>query len=259
MKLSQSTPVMSGAGQILTVPITHLTPYQNNARTHSAKQIRQIARSIETFGFTNPVLTDGNNGIIAGHGRVEAAKLLGLKEVPTLSIDHLSEAQIRAYILADNKIAENAGWDQEILAIEFQHLSSLELDFDLDITGFEMAEIDLLIDGDPETAADPADDVPEPAEGNPVTQLGDIWHCGKHRLFCGDALLAESYALLMEKEKAHAVFTDPPYNVKIDGHVCGLGSVKHREFVMGSGEMSEEQQTDFLKTVSLHLAKVPKI
>ncbi len=253
MKLPPSTPAMPGAGQILTMPITHLTPYQNNARTHSAKQIRQIAKSIETFGFTNPVLIDGDNRIVAGHGRVEAAKLLGLTEVPTLRLDSLTEAQIRAYIIADNKIAENAGWDKSILAIEVQYLSTLNPDFDLDIIGFEMAEIDLLIDGDPETAADPADDVPEPAEGNPVTQLGDIWHCGKHRLLCGNAVQVESYTALMGEDKAHAIFTDPPYNVKINGHVCGLGRVKHPEFVMGSGEMSGAQQIDFLKTVGLHL------
>ena len=227
----------------------------SNPRTHSKRQIRQIAASIKRFGFTNPVLVDGAGGIIAGHGRVEAAKLLGLEAVPTLCIEGWSEAEIRAYVIADNKIAENAGWDRKLLALELQFLSELDLTIDLDVavTGFEGAEIDILI-GALDEDADAADYVPAVDVSAPsVTQLGDLWAIGPHRLLCGDATKASSYAALLGPEKAQMVFTDPPYNVPVDGHVCGLGAVKHREFAMASGEMSRDQFTSFLTTVFGHL------
>ena len=232
-----------------------LKPYPKNARTHSKKQIRQIAGSIETFGWTNPVLIDAEGGIIAGHGRVEAAKLLGLDRVPTLLIDHLSEAQKRAYILADNKLAANAGWDSEILAHELQGLLDLDLDFDVTITGFETPEIDILIgELNNEDEEDPDDDIPPIDDGPAVTRPGDIWLIGKHRLICGDATDPDTYARLLDGAKAQMVFTDPPYNVAVDGHVCGLGKVKHREFAMAAGEMSEDQFTAFLVTAFRNLA-----
>ncbi len=157
-----------------------LKPYPKNARTHSKKQIRQIAGSIETFGWTNPVLIDAEGGIIAGHGRVEAANLLDLDQVPTLLIDHLSAAQKRAYILADNKLAANAGWDSEILAHELQGLLDLDLDFDVTITGFETPEIDILIgELNNEDEEDPDDDIPPIDDGPAVTRPGDIWLIGK--------------------------------------------------------------------------------
>lgn len=164
-----------------------LKPYARNARTHSPKQIAEIAASIKAFGFNNPVLIDKDNGIVAGHGRVEAAKLLGLVTVPTIRLEHLTEAQKRAYILADNKLAEKAGWDREILAIELQNLMEIDLDFDISATGFELPEIDVLIEGleTKPSKADPADEVPT-IEGPAVTRLGDIWHIGPHRLICGD-------------------------------------------------------------------------
>ena len=220
------------------VSLADLRPSSANARVHSAKQIAQIAASIKAFGFNNPVLIDVGGVIIAGHGRVEAARKLGLQAVPCLRLEHLDEAQKRAYILADNRLAEKAGWDREILAIELQHLTSLDLDFDVTITGFEMAEIDLLLGGS-EPEADPADAMPPPATGPAVTRPGDVWQIGRHRLICGDAMDAATFALLLNGERAQMVFTDPPYNVKIDGHVCGLGAVKHREFAFASGEMSE--------------------
>ena len=232
-----------------------LTPYAQNARTHSIKQIRQIADSIETFGWTNPVLVDGTGGVIAGHGRIEAAKLVGLDEVPTILLDNLTSAEIRAYIIADNKLAENAGWDREMLALELQGLIELDTDFDITITGFEMPEIDILI-GELEVAEedDPADEVPEVDDGPATTQPGDIWCIGKHRLICGNALDSDSYARLLDGAEAQMVFSDPPFNLRIDGHVSGLGKVKHREFVMASGEMTEEEFTTFLTTAFRNLA-----
>lgn len=231
-----------------------LKPYTRNARTHSAKQIAQIAASIKAFGFNNPVLVDRQGTIIAGHGRVEAAKQLGLATVPAIRLEHLSEAEKRAYILADNRLAEKAGWDPEILAIELQHLIELEVDFDISVTGFELPEIDVLIDGLETTSAkaDPADAVPA-VEGPVVTRLGDLWHIGPHRLICGDATTPETYARLLAGERAQMVFTDPPYNVPIKGHVSGLGSVQHREFAMASGEMSEAEFTRFLSGVFTNL------
>lgn len=224
-----------------------LVPYSGNARTHSDKQIAQIAASIRKFGFTNPVLIDEDGSIVAGHGRVAAAKQLGIAEVPTIVLGHLTPAERRAYVIADNRLAELAGWDREILKIEFQALAELDLDFDLEITGFETAELDLLLDDSAgEDAADPADETPEPEPGPAVTQPGDVWLLGKHRLICGDARDPATYAALMGAERARAVFTDPPYNVKIDGHVCGSGAVKHREFAMASGEMDAGTFTAFL-------------
>jgi len=205
--------------------VDDLQPYAGNARTHSDKQIAQIAASIRLFGFMNPVLIDAADGIIAGHGRVAAAQTLGLTDVPVIKLAHLSEAERRAYVIADNRLAELAGWDRDILAIEFQALSELDLDFDLEITGFETAELDLLLDGPDTDAADPDDDVSGIEMGPAVTKLGDIWVLGKHRLICGDAQNPDIYAALMNSDRARAVFTDPPYNVKIGGHVCGSGAV----------------------------------
>ena len=237
-----------------------LTPRSGNPRTHSEKQLRQIADSIRTFGFTNPVLVDRDNGIVAGHGRVEAAKRLKLRSVPTIRLEDMTEAEIRAYVIADNRLAENAGWDRELLAIELQHLYELDLDFDVTITGFEMPEIDVLF-GELQAAEsgpdepDPADEVPDVDDTGPaVTRPGDLWVVGKHRLICGDATDPDVYAGLLGGERAQMVFTDPPYNVPIDGHVCGLGSVKHREFAMAAGEMSEAEFTRFLATTFGHLA-----
>ena len=227
-----------------------LEPRATNPRTHSKKQIRQIADSIERFGFTNPVLIDRTGGIVAGHGRIEAAKLLGMEKVPTIRLEDLTEAEIRAYVIADNRLAENAGWDRELLAIELQGLIELDIDFDVTITGFEMPEIDILIgDLDADEEADPADEAPKIADGPPVTRAGDIWCIGKHRLIRGDATDPEAYARLLDGAEAQMIFTDPPYNVPIEGHVSGLGKVKHREFAMASGEMTEAEFTAFLATV----------
>lgn len=235
-----------------------LKPYANNARTHSEKQIAQIAASIETFGFNNPILIDGENGVIAGHGRVEAAKKLNLKHVPVVRLEHMSDAEKRAYILADNKLAEKAGWDEGILKIELGDLIEFETDFDLDITGFETPEIDLILgDGfDPSESADPDDQFEDQVEDAVlVTQPGDLWILGHHRLLCADSCNSVSYQQVMNGDMAQVVFTDPPYNVPVNGHVAGLGSKKHREFAMASGEMTSSGFEGFLGSVFDHLVK----
>jgi hypothetical protein len=211
--------------QIETVSIETLRPYRSNARTHSKKQVRQIADSIVKFGFNNPVLIDDSGQIIAGHGRVAAAKLLGMREVPTLRLSHLSETEKRAYILADNKLAEKAGWDLEILVIELQAL--VELNFDVQLAGFEAAEVDFILEEAREASdatGGPEDDIPGYACRPVVSRLGDLWELGSHRLLCADARDAASYSTLLGFSKSEFVFTDPPYNVPIDGHVCGLGA-----------------------------------
>jgi DNA modification methylase len=229
------------------VQIASLYPSKNNPRTHSAKQLRQIARSIESFGFNNPVLVDQNNQIIAGHGRVAAAKLLGYDTVPTLRIEHLSDEEKRAYIIADNRLAERAGWDNAILAVELQGLS--DLGFDVELTGFEIPEIGMIFDVVTPNAGSPATDdvLPGLATGNVITRAGDLWILSDHRLFCGDARRRESFEMLLSGKVAQLVFTDPPYNVKIRGHVSGKGRVKHREFVHASGEKTPAQFTKFLE------------
>ena len=240
------------------LPTNALSPRSNNPRTHSDDQLRQIARSIERFGFTNPVLIDEQAGIIAGHGRVAAAKLIGMDKVPCVKLAEMSETEIRAYVIADNRLAENAGWDREILAAEFAYLADLDIEVDLDltITGFELPEIDILLDE--RAMATASVDAEESFEldltRTPVTRPGDVWQIDEHRLMCGDALDAKSYEALLGAERAQMVFTDPPYNVPIAGHVSGLGKPKHREFAMASGEMSREEFTHFLSGAFEQLA-----
>jgi DNA modification methylase len=233
--------------------ISSLKLHARNPRTHSPRQIRQIADSIRQFGFTNPILVDAESGVIAGHGRIKAAKLLGMESVPTIRLERMSEAEKRAYVIADNRLAENAGWHRELLALELEYLSDLNLDFDLTITGFETAEIDLLI-GETSATDDTLDELPAIDESAPlVSQPGDLWILGRHRLLCGDARRTESFEQLLAGRLAQLVFTDPPYNVPITGHVSGRGAIRHREFAMGSGEMSEKQFIWFLKSVFRHL------
>src|ERR1035438_7173368 len=184
--------------------IRNLVPYARNARTHSKHQIRQIAESIRTFGFTNPVLVNRSRMIIAGHGRVEATKLLGMGRVPTICLENLTEDQIRAYVLADNRLAEKAGWDHSILAIELQHLTSVDLGFEVSITGFEVGEIDLILEeaGQEQEQEEPV----EISSGPAITKPGDIWLLGDHRLMCGDALEESTYSALMNAQRADVVF-----------------------------------------------------
>ena len=240
--------------QIEYLPVGALNPDPRNPRRHSKAQIRQIARSIKHFGFNVPILVDRANMVIAGHGRLEAARQLGFAEVPTIRLDHLTEAQARAFAIADNRLTENSTWDDKLLGQVFQELSVQNLDFDLQVTGFASAEIDLQIEGlaDGDDQGDDAEQIPEPYTGRPVTKAGDVWVLGDHRVLCGNALDAAAYQLLLDGERADLVFTDPPYNVRIDGHVSGLGAVRHREFAMASGEMSADEFAAFL-TVALGL------
>jgi hypothetical protein len=243
--------------ELLTItylPIAFLKPFASNARTHSKHQIRQIAASIRAFGFTTPILIDENNTIIAGHGRVAAAALNGMESVPTIRIEHLSPDQIRAYVLADNKLAENAGWDKSILAIELQNLIvSTEIP-DVTLTGFEVPEIDLII----QSATDgknEEDELEISIPMTPATQLGDLWQLGNHRILCGNSLEEESYRTLFGDSCASAAFSDPPFNVRIDGHVSGNGRVRHNEFAMASGELTEAEFVAFLSTSMGLMAK----
>src|SRR5436190_3152956 len=233
-----------------------LKPRPTNPRTHSKKQIAQIAKAIRRYGFINPVLVDNGNCIIAGHGRVQAAKAEGISQVPTVRLSDMSEADIRAYVIADNRLAENPGWDRALLGLELQYLTELEIDFDVTVTGFELPEIDILI-GELSLAAndnDPADAVVEVAAGPAISRLGDIWDIGSHRLICGDSTKPETFQQLLGDARAQMVFSDPPYNVPISGHVGGLGSIQHREFANASGEMSPAEFTAFLQSAFQHLA-----
>ena len=218
-----------------------------NARKHTKQQIKQIAESIKTFGFTNPVLVDRTNTVIAGHGRVAAARLLGMLEVPTIRLEDLSPDQVRAYMIADNRLAERAGWDKAILAIELQHLLTIDADFDVTITGFEIPEIDLLLTA-PSDKPDPDDDFEATELSEAVTQPGDLWQLGRHRILCGNSIEQESFSKLLGKKRAGVVFTDPPYNLRIEGNVSGHGSIHHRDFAMASGELTEAEYVAFLTT-----------
>lgn len=222
-----------------------LAPYQRNARTHSKRQITQIAKSINAFGFNNPVLIDDELGIIAGHGRVKAALQLGLTSVPCLRLSHLSEAEKRAYIIADNQLATKAGWDREIQALELQGL--IDLGFDVTLTGYEVAEIDFILEDERAKQSDDIEPPLLPAAGPAVTREGDLWRLGEHRVVCADARDRRAYGRLMGEDLAELVFTDPPYNVPIQGFVGGKGHIKHREFVVGSGELSEPEFIGFLE------------
>jgi DNA modification methylase len=194
--------------------------------------------------------------VIAGHGRILACRELGWSEIPTILIDGLSDAKRRALMIADNRLAENAAWNERLLAEQLKDLSLAELDFNLEVIGFEMGEIDLKIAGleDESAAEDPADADPEPASGPPVSKPGDLWLLGEHRALCGSVLDTTALHILMGEERAVMVFTDPPYNVPIDGHATGLGTIHHRSFAMASGEMSPPAFAVFLARSLRNLA-----
>ena len=226
-----------------------LRPDPRNPRNHPLKQIAKIADSIRRFGFLDPILVDPTGLIIAGHGRLLAARQLGLTAVPTVCAAHLSEIEYRAYRIADNKLADLATWDRDRLRIELESLQ--EAEFDLSLTGFEIPEIEMILDPGQSLAEDDGDKQPDP--GPAVTRPGDLWSLGAHRLYCGSALEAVSYAALMGAERAAVVFADPPYNVRVNGHVSGKGRARHPEFAMASGEMTQAAFTDFLSTTFAHL------
>ena len=238
-------------------PIEELKLDPANPRLHGKKQIRQIANSIKTFGFNVPILTDRDDKVICGHGRLLACRELGWTAVPTLALDHLTPAQACAFMIADNRLSEIATWDDRLLAQQLQELSVLGLDFSLEVTGFEMGEIDLRIASLDEMStpdADPADAVPEISAGPPVSRIGNLWLLGRHRLLCGSALDTLAFTALMGGERAPMVFSDPPYNVEIDGHTSGLGAIHHRPFPMASGEMDKAEFTAFLAQSCRNLA-----
>jgi DNA modification methylase len=226
------------------VPIQTLNPYANNPRKHSICQVKQIAKSIKSASFINPILIDRNRDIIAGHGRFLAAQHLGLELIPVITVDHLSDKQIRAYRIADNKIAENSTWDEELLKVELEYLSHIDLDIDMDSTGFTTSEIDILLGEQNDSIMDP--DIPSPPS-LPITTTGDLWLLGLHRILCGDCRDQSTVNKLMGNNSARIIITDPPYNVKIDGHARGLGKVKHNDFQMASGEMDSHSFTQFLQ------------
>jgi DNA modification methylase len=237
--------------------IEDLKPDPANPRRHTKRQIRQIAESIKAFGFNVPILIDRDGNIIAGHGRYDAARLLGITEVPTLCLDHLTPAQARAFMIADNRLTEISVWDDRLLAQQLKDLLLVGLDFDIEATGFYTGEIDLRIEalGDPPAAdADPADVVPEVSAGPPLSKNGDLWVLDRHRLLCGSALDSSAFAALMGEDRAATVFVDPPYNVRIDGHASGLGTIHHRPFPMACGEMDRPQFTSFLGQAFRNLA-----
>ena len=244
--------------EVIHVRLSDLRANPRNARTHSKKQIGQIAASIREFGFTSPVLTDETGMLLAGHGRFDAAQLLGLKTIPAIAIADLSEARKRALLLADNKIAQNAGWNREQLAIELEALPELLAfeDLDVSITGFEPVEIDTLAADFEQTSSDPADAFdPSISAAMPVSQRGDVWQLGKSRLLCGDARDANDLNSLMGGKRAHMAFLDPPYNVLVKG-IVGRGKIKRAEFAMASGEMSSEKFRMFLTESLAAAAKV---
>jgi DNA modification methylase len=225
------------------LPIERLQTDQSHLRRHSPRQVKTLSHAIEQLGFNNPILVDHEDKVIAGHCRLEAARLLNFHSVPTVRLAHLSPAQVRAYRIADNRIAELAEWDMEALKVELQALSAL--DFDLTLTGFEAPQLDLILNPVQKSQEYAEEEILQ-EKGSPVTIKGDIWVLGKHRIICADALKAKSYILLLEGKKADLVFTDPPYNVPIQGHVTIKDGYGHGEFAMASGEMSDKEFEGFL-------------
>ncbi len=223
--------------QIELLLVSSLIPYARNSRTHSEEQVTQIAASIREFGFTNPVLIDSNGTIIAGHGRVMAAKKVGLTEVPCIRLQHLSESQIRAYVIADNKLALNAGWDDETLKAEL--LTLQEEGFNTDLTGFSDDELNALLTVETVEGETDPDEVPEPPV-EPITKLGDIWILGNHRLMCGDSTSIDAVQKLMNGSKVDLVFTDPPYNVAFNGRSGNHDVIKN-------DDLSDQEFSDFIE------------
>ncbi len=235
---------------IQNIEIARIREYKNNPKLHNRAQITKIRESIREFGFINPVLLDENLEIIAGHGRVAAARDMGMHDIPAIILSHLTDAQKRAYRIADNKLTELGKWSIDALNLEFTELSKLDLNFDLGITRFETSEIDLILDSD--GTADPKNDIIPPLnDADRRCRRGDIWRLGRHTIVCGDALKSESYAAIMGGDKAQMVLTDAPYNVKVK-NIGSMGKIKHDEFAMASGEMTSDEFTEFLGTFMRH-------
>lgn len=240
--------------KLVTVNLADLQMPDRALRKHPDSQIRKISRSLESFGWVSPILITPGNEIVAGTARVMAARKLGQATAPALRVDHLTPEQVRLYRIADNRLAEEADWDRDTLRLEIAEL--IDLDVDLELTGFEVGEIDLLLETNEENSRsdNAVPDTPQTA----LSQLGDVWQIGPHRLVCGDALDPQTYTLALEGKRADAAFVDAPYNVKIDRNVCGLGRVRHREFVQASGELSDEEFASFLTRTHERLAEAIK-
>jgi DNA modification methylase len=233
------------------IGVTYRSPDQlsipaKSLRVHTPRQIKKLGRSLSVFGFLIPIVIDEAGCVLVGVGRLSAARDLGFIEVPTIQVTHLSEAHKKAFAIAENRLAEIGKWDDKVLAEQLAELSLINLDFDIEVTGFEVAEIDLRIESINLDFDGPPDVLPEPVPGKPVSRIGDLWVLGRHRIVCGSALDRSAYAVLMNYKRANVVFTDPPYNVPLDGHATGLGANRHREFAMAAGEMTSSQFQTFL-------------
>jgi DNA modification methylase len=226
-----------------------------NPRQHSQSQVNQIADSIREFGFIMPVVVDDAAQVVIGHARVLAAKKLDMAQIPVVEIRHLSKAQLKALRIADNRLAQHAHWDERLLGESFLELKELDVDFDLSVTGFSLPEIDLTLQTLQEGVTEETNNETDAVTGVPVCQLGDLWQLGDHHLHCGDATSEVTFDILMKEELAHVVFIDPPYNVRVDGHVSGKGKIRHREFAQASGELSREEFIRFLGDSCTVLAK----
>ena len=249
---AQAKNLASKTSGIINRPPEDLKPWPGNPRTHSDKQLVKLKASIQKFGFTAPVLVDEEGVILSGHGRVLAAKALDLATIPTRIIPGLTEAKKRAYVIADNKLAQLSAWDDAALKAEMEIL--IRDEFDIETTGFSTAEIDIMFDDPAAPVSDDPDDLQSEDIPEEITsRKGDLWLLGNHRLLCGDALDVACYQTVIQDEQAQMTITDPPYNVRINGHVCGGGKVKHKEFAMASGEMSPSEFTTFLSSAFSHL------
>jgi len=243
---------------IMYVALSVLILDPRNLRQHSPRQIKQIARSIEAFGFIVPLLIDCRNWIVGGVARYQAARLLGFDVVPVIRLEHLTEAQLKAFRIADNRLSEMSSWDDRLLAETLKELSELELDFNIEATGFTVGEIDLRIEGlstADSDATDSADRIPLPTNHPPVSKSGDLWRLGRHSVLCANALSADSFHRLFGFKRAQMVFTDFPYNVPVLGHASGKGRIQHREFAMAAGEMDFVEFTSFLTRSCALIAK----
>jgi DNA modification methylase len=235
------------------VPTASCKPLGRETHKHPHQQVRKLVASLERFGFVLPILRDPEGRVVAGWGLVLAARQLGLPEVPAVRVTDLSEVELRALRLALNRISEDSAWDQEALTVEFSELLELAPDMSLEISGFEMGEIDRLLD---DSGVDQEDELPPlDTAATPMTRPGDLWAVGEHLLFCGDAMDPDSYIRLLGTDKADMMFADPPYNVPVDGHVSGLGAVKHANFAMASGELSFAEFVALLETSLGHAAR----
>jgi len=245
------SPIVSPTLAVIYRDTSALKPSPQNSRAHTRQQIKIVAQSIDTYGWTNPILIDDDHNVIAGHARLEAAKLLNIMQVPTICLSHMTAVQKRAYIIADNRMNEIAGsWDRKLLALEHQAIRLLDPAFDISCTGFTLDDVEIMIDG--LTACHETEPAAPDFSRATVTRAGDLWTLGAHKILCGDALLSSSYEILLGRDRAQVVIADAPYNVRINGNVSGSG--KFPEFRMASGEMSREEFIAFLKKAFGHLA-----